>query len=93
MNVFSSLPNYAGSWNLKSERAFSQEEISSVSRAEVVESNYGNSVCFHMVSGGMTFIPLSVNAKASLGDSIDMSQAKLLTLSKAGEADILRVEI
>lgn len=93
MNIFNSLKNYAGKWQVKESRNFSQEEINSVSDAYVVESQYGNSVCFVMIGGGQTYIPLSTNSSLGLGDSVDVSKAKLLTLSRAGETDIQRVEI
>lgn len=93
MNIFNSLKNYAGKWQVKESRNFSQEEINSVSDAYVVDSQYGNSVCFVMIGGGQTYIPLSTNSSLGLGDSVDVSKAKLLTLSRAGEADIQRVEI
>ena len=91
-NIFSSLRMYAGKWNLKSSRAFSPEEVAAVASAVVVASQYGNSVCFTMVSGGQTFIPLSQNSAKAVGDSIDLASAKLLTLEKLGESDIFRVE-
>lgn len=91
-NIFSSLRVYAGKWNIKSLRAFSPEEVAAVASAVVVPSQYGNSVCFTMVAGGMTFIPLSQNSSKAVGDSIDLSTAKILTLGKSGEADIFRVE-
>lgn len=91
-NIFSSLRVYAGKWNLKSSRAFSPEEIAAVSSAVVVASQYGNSVCFTMVGGGQTFIPLSNSSSKGVGESIDLASAKLLTLEKDGEADIFRVE-
>ncbi len=77
---------------LKSSRAFTAEEQRAVSSATVVSSQYGNSVCFMMVGGGQTFIPLSQNSSKSVGDTIDLSSAKLLTLGKDGEFDIFRVE-
>lgn len=92
MNVFSSLMVYAGKWMLKSKRTFAAEEIAAVSKAEVVSSQYGNSVCFHMVGGGQTFIPLSNDSTLSIGETIDLSKAELLTLGKDGESDILRVK-
>lgn len=92
MNIFSSLRVYAGKWILKASRAFTAEEQAAVSSATVVPSQYGNSVCFMMVSGGQTFIPLSQNSSKTVGDKVDMTTAKLLTLEKAGEADIYRVE-
>lgn len=91
-NIFSSLRVYAGKWNLKSSRAFSPEEIAAVSSAVVVASQYGNSVCFTMVGGGQTFIPLSNSSSKTVGESINLASAKLLTLEKDGEADIFRVE-
>lgn len=91
-NIFSSLRVYAGKWQLKASRAFSAEEVAAVSSAVVVASQYGNSVCFTMVSGGQTFIPLSQNSAKAVGETIDLADAKLLTLEKSGEADIYRVE-
>lgn len=91
-NIFSSLRVYAGKWNLKSSRAFSPEEIAAVASAVVVASQYGNSVCFTMVGGGQTFIPLSNSSSKTVGESINLASAKLLTLRKDGEADIFRVE-
>lgn len=91
MNIFSSLRVYAGKWSEKARRAFSKEEIEAISSATVVESQYGNSVCFTMLSGGQTYIPLDINSSKSVGDTIDLGSAELVTLSKQGEADIYRV--
>ena len=92
MNIFSSLRVYAGKWMLKASRAFTAEEQAAVSSATVVASQYGNSVCFMMANGGQTFIPLSSTSSLGVGDSVDLSTAKLPTLEKQGEADIYRVE-
>lgn len=91
-NIFNSLRKYQVKWNLKSSRAFSPEEIEAVSSAVVVPSQYGNSVCFTMVGGGQTFIPLSQNSAKTVGESIDLASAELLTLEKPGESDIFRVK-
>lgn len=93
MNIFSTLRTYAGKWNVKSSRAFTQEEIQAVDSATVVPSQYGNSVCFMMVGGGQTYIPLANDATVGVGESIDLTKAKLLTLEKVGESDINRVSI
>lgn len=93
MNIFASLTQYAGKWSLKDSRDFTQEEINAVDSAVVVASQYGNSVCFFMKGGSQTFIPLSSNSTVGVGESVDITKAKLLTLSKQGEADINRVEI
>lgn len=93
MNIFSNLQVYAGKWAEKSRRNFSAEEISAVDSNVVVSSNYGLSVCFFMKSGGQTFIPLSTDATVGLGESVDLQKASLITLSKQGESDIIRVSI
>ena len=92
MNIFSALRVYAGKWNVKESRAFTNDEIAAVQSATVVDSQYGQSVCFMMVSGGQTYIPLDQNSSKATGDTVDLSKAELLTLSKQGEADIYRVK-
>lgn len=93
MNIFSALRIYAGKWSEKAARMFSPEEIAAVQKAEVVESNYGFSVCFLMIGGGMTYIPLDQNSSAGVGDVIDLTKAQLVTLQRPGEDDIYRVRI
>lgn len=93
MNIFSNLTVYAGKWAIKARRVFNSEEVEAISRAEVVPSQYGNSVCFFMKSGGQTYIPLSQDSSLSPGDPVDIAKAELLTLEKSGESDIYRVSI
>ena len=93
MNIFGTLKTYAGKWSLKSSRKFEDEEINAVSKAEVVPSSYGNSVCFFMKSGGNKYIALSNDATVGVGDLVDLSKAQLLTLEKEGKPNILRVKI
>lgn len=92
MNVFNGLKVYAGKWAVANSRSFSDEEINAVSSASVVDSQYGLSVCFFMKGGGQTFIPLSTNSSLNVGDSVNLSAAKILTLHRDGEADIMRIE-
>lgn len=93
MNIFSTLKTYAGKWSVKSTRAFDAEEINAVKSAVVVPSQYGNSVMFTMVAGGQSYIPLANDSTVAVGEVIDLSKAQLLTLSKDGESDIVRVSI
>lgn len=93
MNIFSTLKTYVGKWSVKSSRAFDAEEINAVKQAVVVPSQFGNSVMFTMVAGGQTYIPLSNDATVGVGEVIDLSKAQILTLSKDGESDIVRVNI
>jgi hypothetical protein len=93
MNVFAGLQIYAGKWNVIDTRNFNDEEKALISRAEVVPSEYGNSVCFFMKAGGQTYIPLSNQSSLGIGDSVDLDKAKVLTLHRDGSADITRIDI
>lgn len=91
MNIFNSLRIYAGKWSEKNSRSFSSEEVAAVVKAEVVESQYGLSVCFFMTSGGQTYVPLDQNSNLGIGDLVDLRKASLVTLERPGEKDIYRV--
>lgn len=105
MNIFASLKVYANKWapkqNMVDEnghpvpnpRNLSDEELATVASAIVVPSQYGNSVQFTRVGGGMFFIPLDKESTLGIGDTVDITKAKLLTLEKQGEDDIVRVII
>ena len=84
---------YGGKWNVTSKRNFDAEEIAAVKKAEVVASEYGNSVCFFMNGGGTTYIPLSNQSNLGVGDSVDLTKAKILTLHRDGNDDITRIDI
>lgn len=92
MSIFSNLREYASKWSEKARRNFSDEEKAEVASATVVPSQYGSSVCFFMKAGGQKYIPLSNTSKAEVGQSINLDNAQLITLGKAGEQDIVRVE-
>ena len=93
MNIFRKLKLYASKWSETACRPFTPEEIDAVERAEVVASQYGNSVCFFMKEGGQCYIPLDRDSSLGVGEPVDLQVAKLKTLSKPGEDDILRVSI
>lgn len=93
MNIFGKLKMYASKWSETECRNFTNEEIAAVQSATVVASQYGNSVCFLMVGGGQCYIPLDRESTLGVGESVDLKVAKLKTLSKQGEEDIMRVSI
>ena len=92
-NIFDSVKHYFGKWNLSNSRNFTKEEQSMIKSAKVVASQYGNSVCFSMVNGDVTFIPLSSNSSLQVGDTVEVSKAVLQTLSRDGSNDIYRIDI
>jgi len=92
MNIFDGLNVYGGKWNVVNSRKFTADECALVKSAEVVSSEYGESVCFFMVGGGQTYIPLSNQSTLGVGDSVDLTKAKVLTLHRDGSDDITRIE-
>lgn len=93
MSIFSGLQSYAGKWQVKSVKAFPAEDKALVDRATVVNSQYGLSVCFMMKTGNMHFIPVDQNSNVNAGDVVNLDSAKIVTLEKQGEEDILRVRV
>ena len=70
---------------------FVLNDISAVTRAEVVNSQYGYSVRFYMNTGHKTYIPLSQNSSLCLGDTIDMNKAKILISFHKGKDNICEI--
>lgn len=91
-NIFQNLRVYAGKWNVSDSRNFTEDEVNAIQSASVVDSQYGTSVCFIMRSGGQTYIPLSNTSQLAVGDAVNLKTARLITLSREGDADIYRVE-
>lgn len=91
LNIFKVLKAYEGKWSVTNTRDFTEEEIATIAHAEVVASEYGNSVKFWDHNGTVFFIPLSNESSLVVGDHFDLKTGKLLTLSKPGEKDIDRV--
>lgn len=91
MNLFSNLRVYGGKWVEKASRKFTQDELALVTKAQVVESQYGNSCCFFMANGTTMYVPMSTDSKSGVGDIINLSEAEIVTLGKVGEKDIQRI--
>mgnify|MGYP006874835622 CR=1 FL=1 len=92
-NIFNELKKYAGTWHVKSERNLSEEELKTAESAVVVGSSYGSSVQITLKNGDITFIPLSRDSALGIGEEVDLTKAKLITLCKSGEMDIIRLFI
>ena len=67
------------------------DDIASFTTAEVVDSDYGSSVCFYTKEGKEIYVPLSETSPLSLGDTIDMNTAKILITFHKGRNNICKV--
>lgn len=95
MGILDSLRIYRGKWEVSNRSKFSANEVSEVASAKVVASDYGHSVCFMLKNGGMKFMPVSNTSKktTAVGDSVNLENCEVVTLSREGDADIYRIEI
>ena len=95
-NVFGNggLTIYGDNWKVVESRNFTEAERNAIRSNAVVNSEYGKSVCFFLKSGGQSYIPVSTQGNdVNVGDSIDMTTAKLVKLHREGSGDIMRVEL
>lgn len=79
-------------WHVKEERSFTDEEINAVQNAVVVSNQYGYSVCFYMKAGGQSYIPLTRDSEIGVGEDVNIMDLRLMTLSREGNDDIMRVK-
>jgi hypothetical protein len=95
MNIFETIQMYAGKWQVKSSREFSDIEKSLVDHIEVQSSQYGKSACFFMKNGQMGFIPLDSDSElvTPIGTILNIDNLVVKTLSRPGDADIQRIVI
>ena len=89
MSIFSKI--YGGSWSVKSSENLIKVEPS-IKSGVVVEGTYGKQVCFLLTTGGKGYLPLSSQSTLNVGDEFPVAGATVITLSKEGEADIMRVQ-
>lgn len=92
MGFLSKLTVYAQSWKEESREKLPASDIKAIDKAEVVDSEFGLSACFFLKSGGKSYMPLSKDVKAVAGDSIPLNKAEVITLSRDGDDDILRLK-
>ena len=94
MGMLDALRTYRGKWAVKSIESLSADDINSVASATVVPSEFGQSVCMTLKSGGQKFVPVSNTSRAvQNGEHINLADAKMVTLGRDGDNDIYRLEV
>lgn len=93
MNIFEGIKVFGKqTWEVISSRVFNEKEIALIDKVEVVPGEYGKQAKIYFKSGGYTFMTLSRDCTKSIGEPIDIKEAKLLTL-KQGNTTINRLDI
>lgn len=87
-------------WELEEVVHYWQEEkikylfchnLASITTAEVVHSDYGQSVCFITKEGGIIYVPLIETSALSLGDTLDMNTAKISIIFHKDKDNICKI--
>ena len=89
MGLFAKL--YGGSWSLKSTENLLTVD-NSIKSGVVCDGKFGKQVCFTLTTGETGYLPLSRDSQLEAGEEFPVANAKVLTLSKSGEDDIVRVQ-
>lgn len=84
-----------GGWTPIEVVSFNKEELNFVKEAVVSKSEYGKSVCFTFITGQHAYIPIeeAQQDSATIGDKVDPSKVKIVTLAKPGERNIKKVRL
>lgn len=97
-SIFDLVKLYASEWTEVNNRKFTNEECEAVKGATVVASQYGKSVCFMFING-KKYIPLEPTADVAIGDTLNMSDLKIVALKYTGTntsqkvTNILRIRV
>lgn len=96
--VFDIIKLYQSEWTEVNSRNFSPEECKAVQGCSVVASQYGKSVCF-LFGNGKRYIPLEPTANVVIGDILDITKLKLVSLQYSGSnpeqqiTNIMRIRV
>ena len=94
MGILNALRLYRGKWQVKSIYQFDAADAADVKSAVVVPSEFGQSVCMTLHSGGTKYMPLSNTSRAvANGENIDVKNTNVVTLGREGDDDIYRIEV
>ena len=94
MGILNALRLYRGKWQVKSVDKFDAADAANVSKAEVVPSDFGQSVCMTLKSGGTKYLPVSNTSRALAdGEQVNVAECNVVTLGREGDDDIYRIEV
>lgn len=84
-NVFDGLTQYGGKWECINQRLLNKREVSGIKSCEVKPSDYGLSMCFLMINGKKTYIPIDKQSDLNVGDTPNPADIILKKLKNVGE--------
>lgn len=83
-NIFANKKVYPSNWQVINVRSFTEEELAMVSKAEIISGNYGLCAKCFMVGGGIQYLDLSKCSDGQIGTTVDLKDARILTLERNG---------
>ena len=94
MSILNALRLYRGKWEVKSVDKFDAADAADVASAKIVPSEFGQSVCMTLKSGGTKYMPVSNTSRAlANGEEINVADTNVVTLGREGDNDIYRMEV
>ena len=93
MGLFTNRQVYAQKWTVKSVSDISEEDAKLFTKGRIVPSEFGTSMEFTMVSGGLCFIPMDTECPHKVGDEYLPEELEVVILQRLGDADIERIRI
>jgi hypothetical protein len=94
MFTLNALRLYRGKWQVKSIDKFDAADAADVKSAVVVPSDFGQSVCMTLKSGGARYLPVSNTSRALAdGEQVNVAECNVVTLGREGDDDIYRIEV
>lgn len=94
MAIISSLTQYKGKWNLVNSFPLDEQDKAAVKSAHVANSQYGLSVCFVLINGGYSYMPISnTGRQPNIDDKVELSSITVEQLHRDGDKDIFRARL
>lgn len=92
MSLFNNLKTYSAGYSISSREKLNAAKLG-ISSGVVVDSEYGLSVCFTLLSGGKKYIPVSRDIDVAEGEIVDMNTLELIELTDSTTGNkIIRAE-
>ena len=92
LNLLGKVYGEANPWSVKSEVALGADDIAAIKSGVVTEGKFGKTVCLTLVSGGTQYANLGRDSKLEIGEEFPIAGSKIITLSREGDADIIRIQ-
>lgn len=93
MSIFDHI-NWGPMWKEKERRPLTQKELDAIQSAKIVETKYGDAMCFLLKNGEESWVPIADASKIQekiVEGRIDLKAIYIATLEREGDEPIHRI--